>query len=405
MSTILYFLIVIHSWSAPLKFKYEENIFDAIKTVLLEADKNGRIMHYREIHEGVTNLLNTALSHRKFGQHLGYMVNEKLLYREDPTGKRGSKVYYSLTEKAKRKSRLKILGIDEKVEKRKSLYRLLLFFEAYKRRDLLTERQLNIFLKRIGSSTKNLEKLHEDRLPDGTGIVAFKPIRDIEILGLIQNNSDQGTDDIIYYYTVLPGFTADEFIQYLEKLKKGKDPRPFSSFHAIFQIPFVQYMDFTKQEFEDAIVSLTEDGLIKPVLEVYPGEKRYDISDESLKRLILLIWRIKNIDFYLVYGALIYNDKLTEEEKNYLALFIGERKADKLSAYAYDMRRTIRNQDNNNWNEERENMKRFTQELKNYRQSLVEEITREYETIIKRDEIVRDLVQSICILPSFLSHT
>ena len=73
------------------------------------------------------------------------------------------------------------------------------------------------------------------------GIVAFKPIRDVEIMGLVQNGSykDNGGGGIIdYYYTVLPGFTADEFIQYVEKLKKGKDSRPFSSYPAILHIPF-----------------------------------------------------------------------------------------------------------------------------------------------------------------------
>jgi hypothetical protein len=342
------------------------------------------------------------------------MVKENLLSKYDPTGTRGSKVYFSLTKKAKRKNALEILGIDERVQRRRGLYQLLLFFEAFKRRDLLSKRKLNIFLKQIGSSTKDLEKMQETELSNdmqsrlssqmGMGIVAFKPIRDVEIMGLVQNDSNKDNGGIIDYYTVLPGFTVDEFIQYLEKLKKGKDPRPFSSFRAIFQIPFVQYMDFTREELEDAIVSLTEDGLIKPILEVYSGETRYNISDESLKRLIHLIWHVKDIDFHLVYGALVYNDNLTEEEKNYLALFTGERKADKLFAYVYDMRRTTRNQDNNSWNEERENMKDFVQELKNYRQSLVEKITKEYEPIIKRDEVVQDLVQSICFPPSFLSQ-
>jgi hypothetical protein len=273
---------------------------------------------------------------------------------------------------------------------------LLLLFEAFKRRNLLSKRQLNIFLKQVGSSTKNLEKLGENKLPNGTCIIAFKPIRDIEIMGLVENDSNQ---DIIYYYTVLPGFTADEFIQYLEKLKKGKDPRPFSSFPAIFQVPFIQYIEYTRQEIEEAIASFVEDGLIKPTLEVYPGERRYDIPDKSLKRLIHLIWFVKIFDFRLVFRALIYNDKLTEEEKNYLALFTGERKADKLMAYAYDIKRKFRNQDNKNWNKEKEDMRDFTQKLENERESLVQLINEEYGTMINRDEVIRDLVQSICLLP------
>jgi hypothetical protein len=289
----LYFLIVILSWSAPLKFKYNQNIFDALNTVLLEADKNGKRMHYREIHRGVTNLIGSQISYRKFEQHLKYMVNENLLFKDDPTGKRGPKVYFSLTEKARRRNSLGILGIDERVHKRRSLYQLLLFFEAIKRRNLLSKRQMNSFLKHIGSSTKNLEKMQETELSNdmqsilytqmGRGIVVFKPIKDVEIMGLIQNDSNKDNGGIIYYYIVLPGFTADEFIQYLEMLKKGKDPRPFSSYPAILHIPFVQYTEYTKQEVEDAIASFEHDGLIKPILEIYPGEKRFDISDKSLE--------------------------------------------------------------------------------------------------------------------------
>ena len=389
-----------------MKFKYQENIFDAIKTVILEADKNGRRMHYRKIHRGVANLLGNRISYRKFEEHIEYMVKENLLFKDDPTGTRGSKVYFSLTEKAKRKNALEILGIDKRVQRRRGLYQLLLFFEAFKRRDLLSKRQLNIFLKEIGSSTKDLEKMQETELSNdmqsrlytqmGMGIVVFKLIRDVEIMGLVQNKDNGG---IIDYYTVLPGFTVDEFIQYLEKLKKGKDPRPFLSDPAILHIPFVPYIVYTKQEVEDAIASFAEDGLIKPILEIYPGEKRFDISDKSLKRLLYLIWLVKTIDFHLVFGKLIYKDKITEEEKNYLALFIGEQGADKLIAYAYDMRRTNRNQDNNKWNEEQENMKDFTQKLENDRKSFVQLITEEYGAMINKDEVIGDLVQSICFSP------
>jgi hypothetical protein len=341
------------------------------------------------------------------------MVNENLLFKDDPTGKRGPKVYFSLTEKAKRRNTLGILGIDERVHKRRRLYQLLLFFEAIKRRNLLSKRQLNIFLKHIGSSIKNLEKMQETELSNdmqsilytqmGMGIVAFKPIRDVEIMGLVQNGSNKDNGGIIGYYTVLPGFTADEFIQYLKMLKKGKDPRPFSPYPAILHVPFVQYMEYTKQEVEDAIASFVEDGLIKPIQEIYPGEKRFDISDKSLKGLLHLIWLVKIIDFYLIYYKLVYKDKLTEEEKNYLALFTGERVSDNLIAYAYDIRRTSKKNQNNNWNEEQESMKDFMQKLENDRKSLVQAITK-YETIIKKDEVVQDVVQSICFLPSFLSQ-
>jgi len=388
-----------------LKVKYEGNIFEAIKTVVLEADKNGKKAHYREIHRGITKLLGSPISYRKFEEHLNYMVNENLLSKDDPTGKRGHIVYFSLTEKAKRINRLKIFGIDERVQKRRSLYHLLLLFEAIKRRPLLSKRQLNVFLKQIGSSFRNLDKTQEIILPDGIRqVFAFKPIRDVEIMGIVQNDSKKGNDSTINYYTVLPGFTADEFIQYLDKLKRGKDPRPFSSYPAIIEIPYVPYIRYTKDEVEDAIASLAEDGLVKPILELFPGEKRFDISDRSLKKLIHLVWLVKIIDFYLLNERLIYKDKPTENDENYLALFTGEVVADKLvHAIAYNIRHSNKKQ-NSHWNEEQENMKDLAQVLENERKSLVQLITKEYVTVINNDEVIRDLVQSICFLPPFLSQ-
>jgi hypothetical protein len=74
------------------------------------------------------------------------------LTKDDPTqGKRGSKVFYALTDKAKKKYRLGILGTDEKIEKCKNLYQLLIFYEVYKRSNPISERKLHRFLRRIGS--------------------------------------------------------------------------------------------------------------------------------------------------------------------------------------------------------------------------------------------------------------
>ena len=100
----------------------------------------------------------------------------------------------------------------------------------------------------------------------------------------------------------------------------------------------------------------------------------------------------------MVYCKLIYKDKLTEEEKNYLALFTGERVSDKLIATAFDIRRTSKKNQNNHWNEEQESMKDFMQKLENDRKSLVQ-VIEEYGAMINADEVTRDLIQSICFSP------
>ena len=175
-----------------MEHKYkQDNIPRAIARAIFENEEQNKKdrMHYSKIHSRVEQLLHHPLSDRQLIKNLSKMVYEKLLNRYDPTGRRGSKVYFSLTEKAKRKYNLKILGTDKKVEKRKSFYKLLVFFEVYKRRPLLTEKQLARFLEQIGSSINGLEKVGETKLLDNIPETSFKPIKGVEIIGLSQYES------------------------------------------------------------------------------------------------------------------------------------------------------------------------------------------------------------------------
>ena len=214
-----------------MEYKYkQDNIPRAIARAIFENKKQNKKdrMHYSKIHSRVEQLLHHPLSERQLAKNLSDMVYEKLLNRDDPTGKRGSKVYFSLTEKAKRKYNLKILGIDKKVEKRKSLYNLLVFFEVYKRRPLLTEKQLARFLEQIGSSINGLEKVGETKLLDNIPETSFKPIKGVEIIGLCQYDPKTESNKM-WYYTAIPGFSIEEFMIYLKLLKRGWEPRPFTT--------------------------------------------------------------------------------------------------------------------------------------------------------------------------------
>ena len=96
-------------------------------------------------------------------KRLSDMVNDGMLIKDDKTGKRGTRVFYSLTDKGKRKHHLKILGTGTEVQKRRNLYQLLIF-EIYKRGSLLSKRQLISFLRNIGSSINKLERLQDNML-------------------------------------------------------------------------------------------------------------------------------------------------------------------------------------------------------------------------------------------------
>jgi hypothetical protein len=385
----------------PLNYIYKQDIFDALIKVFVENEKNNKNsrIYYRDIRRKVIQLVSRQISFRDFEVHIEKMVEENILHKDDPTGKRGAKVYFSLTDKAKSKYSLNILGIDEKVKKRKGLYQLLIFYNAYKRRPLLTEKQLGTFLRKVGLSLNNLEKIQDSKQHNNTTLTLFKDLKDIGILGL--SRKDSKTKKKTYsYYTVIPGFTVKEFTSYIKKLKKGKDPRPFSTSSPRNHIPFVNYIDYTEEEVADAIDSFRTEGFIKPINEIFPGEMRFDIVDNSLKKLVYDIWFINIIDFHLLIGRLAYKGKPTDEDKEYLASFVGKRKADGIIAIAYSIRQSYKKE--NNSNEDVKASEAFARNLESYRNSLIQRIIVIYEKVIQENEVARELVEGICASP-FLS--
>lgn len=77
---------------------------------------------------------------------------------------------------------------------------------------------------------------------------------------------------------------------YLNKLRKGKDPRPFFSHLTITNVPFVSCKNYTEDEIIDAIDSFRKYGLIRPINEVFSDEIRFDhsrIFKELYKRYLV----------------------------------------------------------------------------------------------------------------------
>lgn len=236
-----------------------------------------------------------------------------------------------------------------------------------------------------------MQKLQKIKLFHHARRIIFKSIKGIEIVGIIQDDGE-GRSESISYYTVIPGFTVKEFFLYLKKLKNGKDPRPFSSFFPRFYIPFINYRNYSFREVTDGIKLFKEDGLIKPIDEIFPGEIRYDISNELLKNLARDIWFINIIDFHLLMGKLLFKGKPTESDKNNLASFFGKRTADGMIAEAYRIRHSHKKQG-------REPEQGFIREMDNYKRSLLHEITQTYKQLLSEDEVARELVHGICFSP------
>ena len=103
-------------------------------------------------------------------------------------------------------------------------------------------------------------------------------MKNVAITRWIQSDSKIDSDEALYHIAI-PGFTIKEFVSYIKNLKKGKEPRPFPSYTGITDVPFVLDTNYTESEIADAIESFRNDGLIKPINDIFPGEMRYQIKD------------------------------------------------------------------------------------------------------------------------------
>lgn len=318
------------------------------------------------------------------------MVSEKLLNRNDPTGKRGSKVYFSLTEKGKRKYDLKILGPSIEVQRRKKLYSLLIFFEIYKRGSLLTERQLSRVLEAIGSSINDFKKSPELTQACSIPGTFRKSIKGVEILG-ISSDEPRTKSSNRWYYTAIPGFSVEEFISYQKTLKSGREPRPYLSSRTI--IPFALSESYTKKEVEEAVASFKESGLLEPIEPVFPGDTRYNIADRSLRALVRALWLVSMLDFELLCRRLLFSKPdRTDRDKKYLEICVGQDFADKIIAGAYHYRKSKNK-------EEHTEEKKAIEGIEAHRRSVVQRIISRFAKVIQENEIVYDIVEEICFSP------
>jgi hypothetical protein len=330
------------------------------------------------------------------------MKRENLLNEYDPTqGKRGYKVYYSITDRAEKSYKLKILGSNEKIKRLKNLYRLLIFFLVFEKRNPMAKRQLYSFLRRMGMTKDSLEivKNSHTSLFANSGLIKdithFRPLKDVQIIRWDQSTLDKDPNGA-FYNIVIPGFSVKEFASYLNKLRKGKEPHPFGSYLGITDVPFVLDVRYSESEIVDAIKSFTEDHLIKSIDDVFPGEVRYNLADESLINFIKDVWLLHDIDLRLLFERLVYYGKPKENDINYLKSMYGKRIADRILANANHTRKM--NKSHKNQDDEKK-AKKFIQIFDNYRSKLMEDIIRRHENVIRKYEITSQLIEGICLSP------
>ncbi|MGH9985348.1 MAG: hypothetical protein ACRD8W_15515, partial [Nitrososphaeraceae archaeon] len=326
-------------------------------------------------------------------KNLSTMKNQNLLNEYDvKEGKRGYKVYYSLTDKAENMFALRILGSNETVERRKNLYQLLIFFEIFKTNNPLTRRQLGNFLKQIGKPINNLKETKVT-----TKITHFRPIKGIKIIKWIQNNSSVESNAAIYHIAI-PGFTVKEVSIYLQQLRRGKEPRPLPSYSIISDVPFALDLNYSETEIAEAIESFRYINLIEPINDIFPGEIRYRIADALLADFAKDIWLLHDIELRSLFEKLVYEDRPRNEVKRYLMQVYGKGIADRILINAYDTRRFTREQGNTR---EKKEAKKFIQSLDEDKKSLIEDIIKIHERVIEKHKVVSELIGGICFPPLF----
>lgn len=365
---------------------YRRDVFNAIIDTLLE---NGGFKNsYTAIYKRVKQVLGKKISHTDFSAHIGNMEKDGILCRNDPSGgRRGAKVFFSLSEYSKEKYNLGILKIDDVREKRKRLLRLLLCFHVYRRSPLLTEKQLSKFLKSIGGvSKKDLFEVPHDRSSPidifGNRVRVYECTSGIEIIETFVENA-KGRKNITYYYPVIPGFSAEEFLFYAENLRNLTDPRPFSK--NIPLIPYIRQDNYLETEVNDAIKYLLEAKIIRRIRPIFGGENRFDIVGQELKDFASEIWSIYQIDIHLVLGKILFIEKPSEQDKEYLKSYFGHLATEKVFLVgAHDYRRDLKIHENE---VEKKRKNFFSTGLPKSRAKMVGGLLEKYKKLVE-DEVI-----------------
>lgn len=342
---------------------------------------------YTTLYKKLVDHLGRKLSHRDYTSHLTRMIEEKIIYKQEIEGKKLSQ-YYVLTESARKQYQLRILGSGEEYEKRLSLYHLLIYFETFKRGQILNDNQLDKLLLRIGTSRDKLKKI--DTTEFNNQLISLEeayeePISEIEIAQLYPKRFANSSRKRMYY-VLMRGFSVKEFVSYLRKFRNNKEPKPFSRYTAI--VPFVRVMKYTPKEVEDAINLLHKEGLLRQI--TFTAEKvesRFRLANKALIKLIQDFHLIQTLYFYQIVTKTIFIDRPDEEEKNTLAYYFGEKGANLFIAGASNLRRKNRN---NLTKEQLQEKKDYVTTLSNEIRYLAILLGEQNKEILK-DEFLREL--------------
>lgn len=383
-----------------MKFIYDE-VRNGIFNILIKEENP---LTYTELYTKLNEKRERRISDRDFSKALADMVQAGELKKTD-TGRRGAKVFYSLTDLSKEKHQLLILGEGEAFEKRRQIYHLILYYEVFKRTDLLTKNQLARLLKKIDvdyDDISKFEKGEEKYVKEQNDILINHDIRNIRLLGypkgiaigeyLTPNGETQTqTKKDPMYYVVVPGFTVEEFVTYIEKLRKRKEPKPFTNNTPL--VPYVYYTNYTKDEIIESIGLLQRDGLIEFTPPIFKGEIRYVVSDERLLRLFSVINKIHIFRFGNIVNKICHLEKPNDDDKYWLRHFFGERNSNAIMVNAHGLRKAFLKDNNQKANRIKE-IQKTDKELEEQKNLCISQLHEEFGEILNTNPLLKDLIIS-----------
>jgi hypothetical protein len=316
---------------------YKPDIFNGIVNILADPQNIVDSLTYTALYNEVNRNLGRKVSRRDYSSNLAKMVQEKILDTKAINDKKKFKCYF-LTEKARKMLQLNILGIGREYEKRLALYQLIIYFETFKRGQILTDSQLNRLLKGYGIQRKNLKKVDTIQFDPSDIEAAYEePVNEIEIIQLPAGRFGTKSLKPVYYVLKL-GLSVNEFLSYLKKVKSGKEPRPFSPLPSL--VPFVHYTNYHAREVEDAISLLKDLRLLKQIAPALDrGDIRFRIADNRLIKLIQQIHLIEKIYFHKIFLKVAFAGPPDTDEKDIFAYYFGKERAAHVVAFLSSKRK------------------------------------------------------------------
>ena len=378
--------------SSTLNIYIHQEIPKLIVEILIQNNE----LNYSKLYNILIQQLNLKISYSTFDKYIDNLLKKEIIKKREVTrlNQKIPSTLFSLSTRGNNDYNLGILDIQIATNKNKILYQLLLFFECYKRSNIITQRQFKNFLKIIGINFDNMKQMDIKELEQIKQYIPFNVTNAYTTYNNISiaeyaNSSNSSK----YYHVVLPGFSIDEFFYYLRVLQKCSEPHPFSELSKCLEIPYIHFHDFSKEIISEAVVLLKKFDIIKLIPSIYPGEMRYDICNDSVKKILYDYWFLHIFDFYISLQTLVYDKKPSDAVKEYMKLYLGEKKLSHKLAFIYDLRRKNKEEFEKEVQEKYGNI----EELKISRNKILENIQKATRLLTENDIYILSLVKEICL--------